>query len=56
MTHVTVEEFNQAARKQLPLVEQLGFIVESLNQGNVWYVRYTRRISCGLAAPFPDPS
>ncbi len=33
MTHVTVEEFNQAARKQLPLVEQLGFIVESLNQG-----------------------
>ena len=33
MSKFTIEEFNEIAREQLPLVETLGFVVESVDQG-----------------------
>ena len=30
---VTIEEFKEVSRQQLPLVEMLGFVVESMGQG-----------------------
>lgn len=33
MSNITVEEFNEVALQQLPLAETLGFVVESMSQG-----------------------
>ena len=33
MSTVTVEEFNRIVRQELPLVETLGFVVESMDEG-----------------------
>lgn len=33
MSNITVEEFNEVALQQLPLAEKLGFVVESMSQG-----------------------